>query len=843
MTDQQRAAATERTLDLAIAQLEADLKAERISIKKTKPVSTPAIQAKQTRLEALKALREEMRLADPAYQAELQQKKLTQKERAQDREIAKLEKELAGKVALPGTKPTPLTNAATKAKQAKLDQLRNEREARRAADPEYQAVMDARRILAYRRSLLKRLADYEQRMADKDFAPRIRPERKLDKKTLELLYKVEQNADVFNAAAKKWKEQHFSLLKKTALLFPKTANAVRAFMTSYDFSGLGRQAKFVAAARPILVMKTLPAIFKAFGSKLSAFEAAEELRNRPGAHFAKTAKLAITIMKGDWIQQEEEYMSPWARRIPGVAASERAYVTLLNQIRADYFDTLIATLTVGGKPTAAEAKVIAAFVNTSTGRGSVGQWETAAVGLAAVFFAPRYVASRFQLLTGQPMWRGTKRTRVLIAKEYARMLIGLAVYRGIFQLAAQARYGIMGGDDEDKPCPIEWNPGSSNFLDVRIGNTRIDLTGGLASVATFVWRVGPGWMKTEEGEYKPTWGPRAGRWDWLKTWVRFGRGKLSPAFGGGVDFFVGENVVGEKTPPAAIAWNMRPLVMQEIQGAIEEEGVPKGAAIGILAIFGEGMASYNSNQWTALDNRKSPWYRKNGEDKLMSLGQWFEYDRLVDKATDHVLKLLPIGLDDPTDSDKRYLESVSTRTRKKIKRLLAFQRGGESVTIDTAKIGREAVAQTLATKAKKVMYFDTLPTVPGPPKRKFGEAKPKYNTRKAAWEKSEEKQIADKEYETKLKTWRAQRVDDELFLEKSMDSEIVQQAMMEVEASKTFHKLTRGVHPKFGNIHEAITALKESPDTSREKIKSTFAVHWMRWLKEQEWYKQRKAGR
>src|SRR5690606_9183358 len=130
--------------------------------------------------------------------------------------------------------------------------------------------------------------------------------------------------------------------------------------------------------------------------------------------------------------------------------------------------------TVSGKANPVEMKAIANFVNVATGRGNLGLKEGALVGLNTVFFAPRYVLSRFQLMYGQPFKGGTQVTKQMVAKEYARFLTGIAVVYSL-AIASGAKVGV--------------DPHSSDFGKIIIGNTRLDPMVGLSQTATFTTRV------------------------------------------------------------------------------------------------------------------------------------------------------------------------------------------------------------------------------------------------------------------------------------------------------------------------------------------------------------------
>src|SRR5690606_18698368 len=105
-----------------------------------------------------------------------------------------------------------------------------------------------------------------------------------------------------------------------------------------------------------------------------------------------------------------------------------------------------------------------------------------------VFFAPRLVASRFQLVLGQPFYGGTARTRKLIAQEYAKFLTGI----GLVYLLS----GLMGAE-------LEFDPRSSDFGKIKVGNTRIDPLAGISQVTVLLYRLGSGQIKTGRGRIEP----------------------------------------------------------------------------------------------------------------------------------------------------------------------------------------------------------------------------------------------------------------------------------------------------------------------------------------------------
>jgi hypothetical protein len=285
-------------------------------------------------------------------------------------------------------------------------------------------------------------------------------------------------------------------------------------------------------------------------------------------------------------RQEEIMMSRFANAIPGVRGSNRAFMTFLNKLRADSFDAMVKSRERrGSKPVEqAELDAISNYINVATGRGNLGKATAAAETLATVFFSPRLAVSRFQLLAGQPLYRGSAATRALIAVEYGKTLAGLVVFYGLARLLAANT-----GDGT-----IEDDPRSSDFGKLRLGNTRIDPLMGLSQNTVLLSRLYLGETKSAAGRIKPTRGNVPyGSATSADLIARFLRTKLSPVVGAGVDIASGKNVVGEPVTPKSVATNLiTPLSFRDIYDVMLEQGVEAGAAIAILSAFGMGVQNY-----------------------------------------------------------------------------------------------------------------------------------------------------------------------------------------------------------------------------------------------------------
>ena len=217
------------------------------------------------------------------------------------------------------------------------------------------------------------------------------------------------------------------LLNKTLSTTGQVVDLSRAVMTSMDLSAIRRQGGLFFMGSPARSARIMKDMLRAAKSDEGYFTLMQDIRERPNAQLYIDSKLGLTDIRSPKLSQlEEMYMSRWADKIPLVNNSQRAYVYFLNRLRADVFDTMAGNLGQHGHVTADQAKQLSNFINVFTGRGTLeGDAANAAALLNRAFFAPRYVISRFQALTLQPLrYAKDPKVRMLIAKEYAKTLIG-----------------------------------------------------------------------------------------------------------------------------------------------------------------------------------------------------------------------------------------------------------------------------------------------------------------------------------------------------------------------------------------------------------------------------------
>lgn len=626
MSDAQRLKLATAAVEKSIAEYD-----RRIKEKDTSPRAA----AKTAETPELKSLRDKRAALKAEYDKLVGKRELTDAQRvklaidATGRSIAEYERRIREKDTGPRPESTtPIT--------PELAALRTRREALAA---EYKELVDLanpkktpeeRANAAYKTATTRRIADLESRMARDDYSPKPKNPLKLDSDAADARYRYEKVKAQYAQKLEAWRRKNRTPVAKATDAVGQTAHLMRSVFTGFDFSAVLRQGALIAAGHPLMVAKSLPGMFKVSAdipsflredgigslkhpiraakrlgdlSKRAMFRATEEIAGRPNAvnGLYKRSGLALTDIHGPGEMQEEKYIGRWNEHVPFLAASERAYSYELNRLRADLFDAVAANVGRNNSVSDAEAKVIANAVNVFSARGNLGEaGNRAASSLATVFFSPRAMLARFQFVLGQPLWHGllkgpkemslrnTYRARAAVAVEYARTLAGLgALY------AAVATYKKLNNDDS---VTLDFDPRSSDFGKIRIGNTRIDPLGGLSSTAVLLGRLTSGETRTPSGEIRSL---RAdaqyGRSNIRSTIGDFLNNKLSPVLATALDVDSGATRYDGPTTPWTIAkGTVVPLAFQDIYAAMKDRGVPEGAAIGLLAIFGAGVQSYES---------------------------------------------------------------------------------------------------------------------------------------------------------------------------------------------------------------------------------------------------------
>ena len=447
---------------------------------------------------------------------------------------------------------------------------------------------EQQKIDAFMKLKERQIAEYERRLKEGDFSKTAKPEpRTLSDKELKIQYELDKLKQEYEKARmdNMLSQRDAATIAKDSVF--EALNLIKAIKSSYDISAPGRQGLFFILSHPIQGFKNLPEMFRALKSDEAAFRIQKEISERPNFKNGnyKTGNVSITEVGGIGSKAEEMYRSRWAQAVPGIPASERAFVSFLNLSRADLFDSMHEYAFEGRKATKEELQALGDYVNQATGRGTIKGYENALQGLGSFLWAPKLVLSRFQMILGKGLLPGggrTAATRKAVAREYARILGSLATIYAVNSII------------NDKE--LETDPTSSDFGKIVIGNTRIDPLGGVAQVTVFMGRLAFGETKSiNTGQIKDIRGDNVpyGGTTTFDVIANFMRTKLTPALGLGINLLGGKDLIGNKVELSDIpAETAVPLAISDIYQAMNEEGVPAGAALGILGLFGVGIQTH-----------------------------------------------------------------------------------------------------------------------------------------------------------------------------------------------------------------------------------------------------------
>jgi len=378
---------------------------------------------------------------------------------------------------------------------------------------------------------------------------------------------------------KKIKEKPKTRGQKLLGQLKEVMNFPRSVLASIDFSAVGRQGALMAFLKPKAWLSGVGAGYRAFFSEDYADFVDLSLKTHPLYNTLQKSGVFLSE-RGKLSESEEYFASRLAHSLPGIKASERAYVTSLNVMRAHAFYSIATDWAGTGKMS--DLPELAKILNHLTGRGSLGSLKKLSPALNIMFFAPKLQIARVQTMTdlvpirdGKFYWSPAQ--KILAADLASAFGTGMLVLWLLSHL---------------KGVKVEDDPRSSDFGKVRIGDTRIDFWGGYTQMMRLVANIATGKVKSStSGEvYDIPISQTIGRY--LQT-------KLSPVAGAALDVYRGEDFKGdllEPTPESVtkqIYQRFTPLFIQDMADSIYYQGLNTGTALTSgLALHGIGAMTY-----------------------------------------------------------------------------------------------------------------------------------------------------------------------------------------------------------------------------------------------------------
>ena len=362
-------------------------------------------------------------------------------------------------------------------------------------------------------------------------------------------------------------------ITKPSAWFDTLAGTTKSVVASLDNSFVGRQGIKLLYTHPSIwgkaFLKTWSDIGKELMGKDASLAVKADIASRPNALNRK-----YEVGKYDLgLKSEEAFPTSVASKVPLLGrlykASESAYNGAALRMRADYADYLIDKAEKFGVDTLnpTQAQGIGALTNSMTGRGAVNLTEGQSRFVNVAMFSIKFLKSNIDTLTGQRLGFAVEKgpARSFVRRESAKNLAKMAGSVASVLFIAEQLW----------PGSVESDPRSANFGKIKIGDTRFDVTGGMASLVTLASRLVPTihngklgfWSKSgTSGKYTDLLAGKYGQQTALDVLENFVEGKTSPLAGALRDIWKGEHFGGEKVTPGSTLKNLvTPISIQTFQ--------------------------------------------------------------------------------------------------------------------------------------------------------------------------------------------------------------------------------------------------------------------------------------
>lgn len=382
----------------------------------------------------------------------------------------------------------------------------------------------------------------------------------------------------------------------------------RAIMASADLSGIGRQGLALGLTDPKAFGRSIKDSVKYFANEDNYNAAMKDIETHPYRNFiSDMMKVDLTGLAG----KEEQYAgSSLAEKAPTVLGggiirgSDRAYSGMLTALRfnaaskaidaAGGLDNFIKLYEDQFGDKAQDAfRAYGEVINTLSGRGgkSGGALDRHMGTLSATLFAPRLWVSNLQKLN--PLWYARlARTNPAAARLAIRGVSSqLAAAGSIMALAA------AGG------ATVGFDPRSSDFGKIKVGNTRYDVLGGMAQNIVLAAREITGQkVNSQTGQVQDLGKGFVG--DRLNLLETAFENKENPLLAFASQLLQTKddgngNLVDQYGQPFDIlqkaAGLVQPLGLQDVEGLIGDTGnIPQSIAMALPGFIGAGVQTYGN---------------------------------------------------------------------------------------------------------------------------------------------------------------------------------------------------------------------------------------------------------
>lgn len=373
-----------------------------------------------------------------------------------------------------------------------------------------------------------------------------------------------------------------------------------SMVATLDNSFLGRQGLAMLQTHPTVwakgAVQSYANIVKEFGGKNSMDALRADILSRPNAMLGRYEKSGVIN------PNEEQYPSSFPEKIPYLGrvfkASEAAFKGSALRMRADAMDLLIEKAEANGldMDNKEQLQSYGTLVNSLTAKGAFNNPGTGKA-LRVVLWAPKMLKASFDVLTAHTL-------------DYAQGKITKEAYgeawKNLFKIVGTTAAALL-LIKALKPDATELDPRSADLGKVKIGNRRIDITGGKAGIITLAARMISGQSKSTTSGAITNYGTKFGERDRFDAMIDFFANKANPPARVAIDLLRGQTFDGKA--PTLMSSIMSLYVPLPAQNAMDFVNKPNWEnAFGLFADFHgfSGNSYQDSNIKTGLIPEDKP---------------------------------------------------------------------------------------------------------------------------------------------------------------------------------------------------------------------------------------------
>ena len=345
-------------------------------------------------------------------------------------------------------------------------------------------VAEAKRLDRAIKNVYRRIKELRDKIKNGDFSRRKPKLIVYNKKLIEAKRILNLEKIKFDILFEKQEFKELGTGSKILEYFYRASGTSKGFRATFDFSAMLRQGIILGSANPIefkdatIDMHKFAFSNKKYRSWMTVVESSSDYI------YMLEDGLSITDTSGDVLRSEERFVGSVISSIPVIGkitdASERAYGGFLNSLRVSVYRKLVLKHEAMGFTRQSHPKLfknIAKFVNNSTGRGQLEVTKWVAKLLNFFLFSPRTITGMIGVARDMARKDSTPYLRLQAAKSLATFVGYQFAMKLLIITAYQLLVMPFTGEDEDD-ITQDFNPVSTDFNKLKIGNTRYDLSAG-----------------------------------------------------------------------------------------------------------------------------------------------------------------------------------------------------------------------------------------------------------------------------------------------------------------------------------------------------------------------------